>query len=407
MINLERILWSVEYRTIRTIHRIFEPLYKMLIPHKVKALRRKEHISVMFVVTELGPWKTELLYNAMVAHERFEPIIGVTASTEVPWAKLDVLNYVSMKHYNYIDLDQSNIAADIIFYEKPYNDCYFDNISFYRRLNSLFCNVNYGFHSVVTNWTVNQPLYRLVWQYYFECDLGIPVPARQRVVTGVPMQDQLMQSKEKLQDPWKQMPVKMKRIIYAPHHTIGEMHLKGLATSSFMENAFVMLELMRKYRDKVQWAFKPHPILYAKLIEVWGKEKTDAYYAEWRDAENAQLETGGYNALFAYSDAMIHDCVSFVIEYQYTKNPVLYLIRSEGRESNWSALSAGAFDLHYKGHTREDIERFIENVINGVDPVKEQREDFYNRMLIPPHGKSACENIMNAILGVEEYKGLK
>lgn len=405
MINLEKIGRALDF----SFHnRILLPIYKRTISRKIDALRKKDKISVMFIVTEVGPWKTQLLYRAMEKHERFSPVVGVSMSKEMPWVKNEVVEYMKNNDYKYIDIDvDEHATADIIFYQKPYTGCYMEHVLLYKHLNSLFCNVNYGFHSVVTDWTVNQPLYRLVWQYYFECDLGIPVPSRQRVVTGVPMQDQLMQSKEKLQDPWKQMPVKMKRIIYAPHHTIGDMHLEGLATSSFMENAFVMLELMRKYRDKVQWAFKPHPRLYRNLIEVWGQEKADAYYAEWRDAENAQLETGGYDALFAYSDAMIHDCVSFVIEYQYTKNPVMYLLRSEGRESNWTALSTGAFDLHYKGQTREDIERFIENVINGVDPVKEQREDFYNRMLIPPHGKSACENIMNAILGVEEYKGLK
>ena len=36
--------------------------------------------------------------------------------------------------------------------------------------------------------------------------------------------------------------------------------------------------------------------------------------------------------------------------------------------------------------------------------MKSEREHFYNKYLIPPHGKTACENIINAILGQEEYK---
>ena len=161
---------------------------------------------------------------------------------------------------------------------------------------------------------------------------------------------------------------------------------------------------MHKYEDKVQWAFKPHPLLYTKLIKIWGKEKTDRYYDEWKNAENSQYENGQYDALFKYSDAMIHDCSSFTIEYHYTKNPVMYLLRQQGRESTYNEFGQRAFDLHYKGHTKEEIEQFIENVINGIDPLKEEREKFYNECLIPPYGKTACENIINAILGEAEYK---
>lgn len=174
--------------------------------------------------------------------------------------------------------------------------------------------------------------------------------------------------------------------------------------SSFLENGELILELMHKYEDKVQWAFKPHPLLYTKLIKIWGKEKTDRYYDEWKNAENSQYENGQYDALFKYSDAMIHDCSSFTIEYHYTKNPVMYLLRQQGRESTYNEFGQRAFDLHYKGHTKEEIEQFIENVINGIDPLKEEREKLYNECLIPPHGKTACENIINAILGEAEYK---
>ena len=296
--------------------------------------------------------------------------------------------------------------------QKPCDGVYRKDILFWNHFKSLFCYVSYAFHSSDVSWSVNLPLFDYSWQQYFENTLAASPhhlslmhdKGKQAVVTGLPIQDQLSQPKAQYVDPWEKQDHSKKRIIYAPHHTIGNEHLSGLALSSFLENGEIMVELMHKYEDKVQWAFKPHPLLYTKLVKIWGKEKTDRYYDEWRNSENSQYENGEYDALFKYSDAMIHDCCSFTIEYHYTKNPAMFLLRQHGMEVTYNEFGQKAFDLHYKGYTKEDIEQFIQNVINGIDPMKEERETFYNEHLLPPHGKTACENIINAILGVAEYK---
>lgn len=389
-----------------------------MMPLKIKRIRSKKVIKVLFVITEVGPWKTKELYKAMVKHKRFSPFIGISESCEVPDEKKELIHFLKNSGIPFVDLDKDTknvfhaISPDIIFYQKPYDWVYKQNIQYWNHLKSSFCYVCYAFHSSDVSWSVNLPLFDYSWQQYFENKL-VASPYRlslmndkgkQAVVTGLPIQDQLMIPKEKFTDPWKKQDHPKKRIIYAPHHTISTEHLSGLALSSFLENGELILELMHKYEDKVQWAFKPHPLLYAKLIKIWGKEKTDRYYDEWRISENSQYENGEYDALFKYSDAMIHDCCSFTIEYHYTKNPAMFLLRQHGMEVTYNEFGQKAFDLHYKGYTKEDIEQFIQNVINGIDPMKEERETFYNEHLLPPHGKTACENIINAILGVAEYK---
>ena len=49
------------------------------------------------------------------------------------------------------------------------------------------------------------------------------------------------------------------------------------------------------------------------------------------------------------------------------------------------------------------IEKFVQNVIDDIDPRKEEREQFFKDYLLPPHGRSACENIIAAILGEYPY----
>jgi hypothetical protein len=178
----------------------------------------------------------------------------------------------------------------------------------------------------------------------------------------------------------------------------------GIEYSTFLDNADFMLDMAVKYRDQVQWAFKPHPILRGKLEKIWGRERTDAYYRKWQELENCQLENGAYQALFLYSDAMIHDCGSFTVEYHLTGKPVLYLVNGKNHQSNITRFSRQGYDLHYKAKTTAEIEQFIINVINDVDPLLSQRLKFRAENLIAPNGKTACENIIHAILGEEEYK---
>lgn len=398
-------------------HWIKLPIYKAIMPYKVRKMRSKKIINVLFIITEIGPWKTKELYKAMLKHPRFNPILGISESMEIPSAKKEVIDSLVKSGFDFVDLDVDSqrkkmLSSDIVFYQKPYASAYQPYLYYLKHLKSLFCYVYYAFRLGDISWSINQPLFSCVWQQYFENNLTA-TPKRlalmkdggkQAVITGLPIQDQLLQPKENYEDPWKSQAHTKKRIIYAPHHTIGSMHMKGLALSTFLENGEIMLELMHKYSDKVQWAFKPHPLLYKNLIKVWGKERADSYYDEWKNSDNSQFEDGEYDALFKYSDAMIHDCSSFTAEYHFTMNPVMYLIRENGMEVSYNDFGQQAFDLHYKGYTKDDIEHFIQDVINGNDPLKQKRKQFFDNYLIPPYGKTACENIINAILGQEEYK---
>ena len=132
-------------------------------------------------------------------------------------------------------------------------------------------------------------------------------------------------------------------------------------------------------------------------------ERTEAYYKKWDNPGVSHLELGEYIGLFKHSDAMIHDCGSFTIEYMYSGNPVMYLVKKTRRTDNMTQYAKQAYDLHYKGKKHEDIEQFIQDVISGNDPLKEARLQYVASELTPPHGKTACQNIINAILGEKEY----
>ena len=396
------------------IKRIIAVCYLLKKPQKIRKVRKKDKIKVLFVLTELGPWKTEILYLTMLKHPRFEPILGVSTSPEDASFRKPLEQYLNQKKYAWQSIDgriiSEEIQPDIIFYQKPYYSAYNEDVRYDRHWNALFCYVYYAFNSVELDFATNVGLYNFAWQIYYENEMSAQCrrplmknKGKNIVVTGMPIQDLLLKPKSDYEDPWKPL-CNLKRIIYAPHHTIGDIHFDGIEFSTFLSNAEAMLAFAQKYQKQVQWAFKPHPLLYKNLVSVWGEERTDAYYQKWATLPNSQVELGRYEALFKYSDAMIHDCASFTIEYHYTLKPVLYLIKDEHHADCLNTFATKAFDLHYKASTVSEIETFIQNVIEENDPMRIEREKFYNDLLLPPNGKSACQNIINAILGLEEYR---
>lgn len=377
-------------------------------------IRRKKKIRVLFVLQYLSEWKTEALYLSMLNHHRFEPILGITPCIELQGEERKVIAYCEAKRYRYVWLkpekklrDQQH--PDIVIHQKLYDTVIYPKHQIKANIGSLFVYVPYAFNNLIASWFINSQLTSLSWQFYFENKSTYDelktihyTHGDNFVVTGLPMMDTLLKSKAFFSNPWPNNTDKRKRIIYAPHHTIANIHYSETDYSTFLENGEFMLQMAEKYKQQVYFVFKPHPRLYKNLVEYWGQEKTDAYYRRWNNPGISHIEDGEYIGLFKHSDAMIHDCGSFILEYMYSGNPVMYLVKETRNLDNMTHFAKKAFDLHYKGKSHQDIEQFIKDVIAENDPLKESRTLFFASDLTPPHGKTACQNIINSILGVEE-----
>lgn len=393
-------------------HLFIPGLQKFYTCYQIKRIRSKNQIRFLFVLQDLSKWKTEALYKAMMAHPRFEPILGITP----PTGKQDTTRleeYCHSKGYPYIILDKNRklttqVSPDIVAHQQPYFQDIHPTHRVRHNLSVPIVYIPYCIHSLLAYWDSNQYIHHYCWQHYFEnsscCEERKRIHfyhGKNFVVTGLPFWDELAAPKEQFPNPWPTDG--RKRIIYAPHHTIGGLHMEGIEYSTFLENGEFMLEMAEKYKNKIYFVFKPHPRLYHNLVQIKGQAWTDAYYNEWKNRENCNIELGIYLPLFKHSDAMIHDCSSFTVEYLYMGKPAMYLLRHEDHTANISHYVGEAFDLHEKGRTHHDIERFIQQIITGEDFRKEAREQFYEATLQPPHGQSACANIIDAILGQGAY----
>lgn len=378
----------------------------------------KEPLNVVFMVLYSSVWKYDSVYKLMEKDQRFRPLIlvcpiadyGKEHMVENFRPTVDMFKkkgYNVMSAYNeesgeFVNVD--DLKPDLLMYAFQWSSHVDPRYNIYTLKRYLKCYVNYSFKNNPFEWSIASREQSLMWMYFSECEDNkkLAQSFNQREfqnihVVGYPIYDEVKETQEEGKD-WKNNDKTLKRIIWAPHHSI-EGSDQAIKLSTFLLFAEDMLEFKDKYKNKVQFAFKPHPQLKPALYKHkdWGKERTDAYYKAWEVGDNSTFVAGAYIDLFKSSDGMIHDSHSFTVEYLYVDKPVMFMTNYD-RESQCNAVGKKAFAAHYHGTSREDIQRFIEEVvIGGKDTMAEQRHKFYNDILVPPKGKSVGENIIDEI----------
>ncbi|MCQ2341576.1 MAG: CDP-glycerol glycerophosphotransferase family protein [Paludibacteraceae bacterium] len=422
---------------------ILDAIYKAIIFHdtliaafprlqmcKVKAIRKKQEqiitsfsnkkqYNVLFFLQSPAVWKYDTLYRLMESSSIFKPTVVISPyNVHVIYDKNEYFNvmhqaeeFAKKMGYNYLSaydykhnkwLDVKNILhPNIVFFAKPYKDT-LPKYHLYNYTDCLTLYAPYGITCIdIFRTNYNLPFNNILWRFLVETDFHKHFSEQyslckgdNTIVVGALGEEKLMLPSYQPQDIWKQQEKKKKRIIWAPHHTVDYL----FNFSNFLVYCDEMFRIANKYKDHIQIAFKPHPVLKFKLINLWGKEKTEAYYQQWAELDNGQIAEGDYMDLFLTSDAMIHDCASFTAEYLYTQKPVLFMVRDENVEKHWNRFGKKCFEQHYHATNINQIEHFIEDVvINGNDTMKEQREQFFKDYLYPKDGVMPSQKIYNLL----------
>ncbi len=385
----------------------------------LREISAKQKIKVGFVVYSSAMWSCDKLYRLFDEDSRFDPFLivcslkcgSVSAEREVYESSLEFFKNKGYKTFSAADKPNGKLsdfgAPDILIYLTPYTTaltpgCF--NIAKIP-LDKLCVYIPYsiivsGTQKLFENGTVN-----LAWKAfcesrsYFELmQANAELGGKNAVYSGFPGLDSLLEGQDK--GLFKGKPAN-KKIIYAPHFSIGD---SGIGFSTFKDNRRFMLELAQKTADSVSWVIKPHPRLKSECVKcgIFKSEKEfDEYIAEWDSLPNARsMFGGGYNELFKESDAIILDSASFLVEYQFTGNPLLFLTNSK---QTFNPFGESVLSTAYKadGSDYQAIESFItETVINSNDPMKAQRKDFFEKELnYIEHngGLTASEKIFSVI----------
>ena len=392
------------------------PIYHFL---KIKSLKFKKRIKVVFIATNLSMWRYQNLYQTLRKNPKFDVYILITPFIEFD-SQQQINDYNTLTNYfeenkipflSAINKDNTpfnlrkEINPDILFYPQPYRRIVSPSLQYTHFLDKLLCYYPYAFWTSKGEWSYNQGFHNMAWKLFYSTELHRKDAilysmnkGKNVEIVGYPNADNFLSGTYR--NVWKKQDTPKKRIIWAPHYTI----FSGgyLCQSNFLSIAENMIDLAKNYTDKIQFAFKPHPKLYTELCnhKDWGKQKTEAYYQQWKTMENTQLESGEYIDLFMTSDAMIHDSSSFTVEYHYSQKPVMFITNNYNKHlEGKSDFGKLAMEQHYIGKNKEDIIQFIENVVlKGNDPMKAGRENFFKRYLLPPNGKTVAQNTIDVFI---------
>lgn len=384
--------------------------YKIKRFRTIRKIRRENKATVVFFAANVSMWRYQRLYEKLVSDKRFD--VHVVISPFVTFTKeandeqvARLCQFFKENNVDYVTQQEISskggvmgLKPDILFYTQPYRDILGGDACYTNFKDKLLAYYPYGLQNVKSQWGYNTEFHNIAWRLYYPTLLHkknaeelSAVKGKNVVVVGEPHADDYLSNENS--DPWKDRQQKI-RIIWAPHFQIIPNGM--FYRPSFLWTYDLMLEIAVKYRDRICMAFKPHPRLYPTLCDypTWGKERTEEYYSKWKEMDNTQFEDGDFIDLFLTSDAIIHDCGSFTAEYQYTKKPCMFLTKDYNSVAEeLCSFGKHCLDNHYVGQCREDVIRFIEEVlILGKDPKKNQREAFFKEYLYPPHCKSTVQN---------------
>lgn len=399
-----------------------------LFPAKIEAIKeryQREKIPVAFIVIYSTTFPSEPVFEKMLHSERFDPYIIVSPDMQrslehkintyrKSYADLTamygdrVLHGFDEEQQSYLELGEN---YPVVFFNNPYEKMAhpYHYERYFRDKNVLTIYINYGFFSLKFGRNiVKMDIYSAIWKVcidspenYTDLVKQQAIKGRNALITGYIKMDRLAD--------FSTVPHERKMIIIAPHHTV--MGWKELDISNFLMYSDFFAELPSHYPE-IDFVFRPHPLFFNNLLEkhIWTREQIDTYIVRIKESPNCRYDdSGDYLQLFADSDAMIHDCGSYIGEYLFTEKPCCYMLKADKQVRKVLLPMGEACMAHYyKAFCEADICNFIENVVlKGNDPLKEKRQQFSRTHLKfnYPHGAQTIISLLEETICTDGENG--
>jgi hypothetical protein len=378
-------------------------------------------VRVLFLVHNIDSWDSLMdLYQAMLASDFFEPVVatlprmfrGATEfsdeeSNHEGLERLDIphLRFAMPNSWEALDIIKA-LAPDIIFRQGPWELDVPPAFGAAELAFSRLCYVPYYGFNLLDRFTLedygladnygDQFFHRMCWRIYCETEetqrLLRSKSARggdHVVVAGHPKLDRLWNARQRPHWPLPQDRRRF-RLVWAPHHSITT---DWLGFGTFMESYPAMLEWAREDQG-VEIVLKPHPRLFNRMQNDYPGH-LDRFFESWQQLPNTATAEGcDYGPLFAASDAMLTDGISFLAEYQLFDRPLIFLDSGHHAPFNeiGRAVTSAAYGVDSVAAARGLIENFRKG---GGDPLKTRRAEVL-RTLMPFPGQSV-ERILDDI----------
>jgi len=268
------------------------------------------------------------------------------------------------------------------------------------RLNfARICSVPYGMSIVarfsnkdasteeISEASFDQLYHRMAWRIFCETEqtrayfLRYPHsdPAK-FIVTGYPKLSRLLKARQQPEVwPIEAGAQRRYRVIWAPHYSVVEDWL-GFGVFHRIHEDFVA---WARQRADIDFVLKPHPALFSVAVQTGAMTKPalDAFLEAWHALPNCALETSGYAHLFAASDLMITDGLSFLTEYPIFEKPLIFF--DSGHHVPMNALGDAALACAHTVRSFDAMRAAAEDYARGAGWMLEQERQQLLRQLFP------------------------
>ncbi|MBO1323969.1 hypothetical protein K2X14_02220 [Acetobacter sp. TBRC 12305] len=359
-------------------------------------------IRCVFLVNSIEIWDALYdVYKAMLEDDHFDPIVatinrrlGGDAHFSGEQRASDGLTSLDIPHLR-LEMEDSfaglnilrGLAPDVIFRQSQWDNLYppafsSDCLSFAK-----LCVVPYGI-IVLEKYTSNTgsgessnelscdtPYHRAAWRIFCENQYALEYfrsfhhsAPEKLVLSGYPKLQRLLDEPpawpEFKADTAGDRPF---RVIWAPHHTAGD---PWLNFGVFHRICRDFLEWASK-EPGIEFVLKPHPELFKSVVNrnILSQQTVDAFLQLWNGLPNCTCENGRYGSLFAASDLMITDGISFFVEYPIFGKPLVFFD---------SGLHAPLNEIGKMGVACADV-------VSDFDKMKEVVLGYKNKTMVDTH----------------------
>lgn len=383
-------------------------------------------IRCVFLVHVIEAWDAlSDVYQAMRDDDRFEPLVAsiprsfpgdkgfggeditskALSDTGVPHLRLGMSD--SFEALNML----KSLSPDVVFRQSHWDNDVPPGFRTPELLFARLCVVPYGTSLVqrfmlrekvdgdVSSFAFNQTYHRMAWRIFCETEhtksyfqsFNHSNPEK-FVLTGFPKLESLLRSGKTAHWPLSGGARRGYRVIWAPHHSVGD---NWLAFGVFHQMHRQMLEWARTAPD-IEFVLKPHPALMNSLIleRRMHQDALDAFLREWESLPNCCTFTGQYAELFAASDMMVTDGLSFLTEYPLFRKPLVF-IDSE-RHVPFNVIGNLAQACAHRVSSFEDMKTAVHGYQAGAPWPLEKERDALLKVLLP-NERPAARVILDSI----------
>lgn len=384
---------------------------------EVKRLKG-EKIHVVFVCHRGALWNSlKTVFEACNNDDAFKvTIVTIPNKKQLPKLGLSHEEYVSegaeeyfkdypcdvIQGYDYEKktwFDLKELKPDYVFFQTAYDICRppeykSDVVSLYSRL----AYVHYGMpfmggmiaeesfpKGFLKNTYFHFAEFKEMQNYYIN---RVPENSIHRhkniILTGYPKMDGLERYRGCESVSWKQPREKgLFRVMWTPRWNTRE------GNCTFFELKDVLPFYVKDQKD-VELLFRPHPQAFTEYIakKQMTEEEVENYKKIFTETENMGIDSqADYLPSFYSSDVLISDESSIMPEYFLTGKPIIFTYKETNLNDFATKLSEG----FYWAKNMEEVQKHLDNLRQGIDPLKEKREEIIKSEFYIPEKGSGYE----------------